>query len=84
MAMSSSKPGVKYAPFDVRLPVNDEKDEDIQTVVQPDILVICDKSKLDRRVYRGAPALVSSFLTLSVLIPPIVLEAISLSRPIHY
>jgi len=53
------------APFDVILPENDEKDEDIQTVVQPDILVICDKSKLDKRGYRGAPALVVEILSQS-------------------
>lgn len=51
------------APFDVKLPVADEKDEDIQTVVQPDVVVICDKSKLDQRAYRGAPALVVEILS---------------------
>ena len=51
------------APFDVRLPAADEKDEDIQTVVQPDIVVICDKSKLDQRGYRGAPALIVEILS---------------------
>nr|WP_054693980.1 Uma2 family endonuclease [Syntrophomonas palmitatica] len=51
------------APFDVRLPRGDEKDEDIQTVVQPDIVVICDNSKLDRRGYRGAPAMVVEILS---------------------
>jgi hypothetical protein len=35
------------APFDVRLPVKSKRNEDIFTVVQPDISVICDKSKLD-------------------------------------
>ena len=43
------------APFDVRLPRANEADEDIDTVVQPDISVICDKSKLDERGCRGAP-----------------------------
>ena len=28
------------APFDVRLPQSDEKDEEISTVVQPDIVVV--------------------------------------------
>ena len=41
--------------FDVRLPRANEADEDIDTVVQPDISVICDKSKLDERGCRGAP-----------------------------
>jgi Uma2 family endonuclease len=43
------------APFDVRLPKQDEADELIDTVVQPDVLVVCDSNKLDRRGIRGAP-----------------------------
>ena len=45
------------APFDVRLPSRNEADEDIVSVVQPDILVICDPSKLNERGCRGAPGL---------------------------
>ncbi|MEI7994275.1 MAG: Uma2 family endonuclease [Methylococcaceae bacterium] len=43
------------APVDVRLPKQDEVDEHIDTVVQPDVLVVCDSSKLDRRGVLGAP-----------------------------
>lgn len=43
------------APFDVRLPRANEADDEIDTVVQPDISVICDKSKLDEQGCRGAP-----------------------------
>jgi Uma2 family endonuclease len=43
------------APFDVRLPRADEADEKVDTVVQPDISVVCDKAKLDERGCRGAP-----------------------------
>ena len=43
------------APIDVRLPKLDEADERIDTVVQPDVLVVCDSNKLDRRGIRGAP-----------------------------
>lgn len=43
------------APFDVRLPKGDEADEHIDTVVQPDLLVICDRARIDRRGLRGAP-----------------------------
>lgn len=43
------------APVDVRLPKHDEADDNIDTVVQPDVLVVCDSSKLDRRGVRGAP-----------------------------
>ncbi|OQA71639.1 MAG: hypothetical protein BWY32_03858 [bacterium ADurb.Bin243] len=51
------------APFDVRLPEGDEADDDVPTVVQPDILVVCDKSKLDRRGMRGAPDLIVEILS---------------------
>ena len=43
------------APVDVRLPRADEADEAIDTVVQPDVLVVCDPAKIDRRGVRGAP-----------------------------
>lgn len=43
------------APIDVRLPRQDETDDQINTVVQPDVLVVCDNNKLDRRGVRGAP-----------------------------
>lgn len=43
------------APVDVRLPRKDETDAAIDTVVQPDVLVVCDPSKIDRRGVRGAP-----------------------------
>lgn len=49
-------PGRVYvAPFDVRLPGGSEADEAIDTVVQPDLSVICDAAKLDDRGCRGAP-----------------------------
>ncbi|MDR0687126.1 MAG: Uma2 family endonuclease [Prevotellaceae bacterium] len=44
------------APFDVRLPQNGEKENNrISTVVQPDICIVCDLSKLDERGCLGAP-----------------------------
>jgi Uma2 family endonuclease len=48
---------VYSAPFDVRLPGPSKKkeDRDIITVVQPDICVICDLSKIDERGCLGAP-----------------------------
>ena len=46
---------VYEAPFDVRLPTTTSKNEDIYTVVQPDICVICDKNKLDDAGCIGAP-----------------------------
>ena len=47
------------APFDVRLHINDIKD----TVLQPDILVICDLDILDRKGAKGSPDLVIEILS---------------------
>ena len=54
-ALEGSACEVNVAPFDVRLPEGDEANEDIVTVVQPDISVVCDPSKLDDKGCRGAP-----------------------------
>lgn len=54
-ALDGSPCEVNLAPFDVRLPEDDESDENIKTVVQPDISVVCDPIKLDDRGCRGAP-----------------------------
>jgi len=56
-----------YAPFDVRLPRNPDEtaDNQIYTVVQPDICVVCDNSKLDERGCLGAPDMVVEILSLS-------------------
>ena len=51
------------APFDVRLPRDDEADSAIDTVVQPDLVVVCDRSKLDERGCRGAPDWVIEILS---------------------
>jgi Uma2 family endonuclease len=53
-----------HAPFDVRLSLTGETDDDkIYTVVQPDICVICDPSKLDDRGCIGAPDLIVEVLS---------------------
>ena len=60
----ADKPCEVYdAPFDVRLPEADEKDDDIETVVQPDIVVVCDEDKLDDKGCRGAPDLIIEILS---------------------
>lgn len=44
------------APFDVRFAdLSSASDNYVDTVVQPDILVVCDKRKLDERGCNGAP-----------------------------
>lgn len=43
------------APFDVRLPSGDEDDDAVDTVVQPDLIVVCDPARLDDAGGRGAP-----------------------------
>ena len=43
------------APLDVRLPKQSEADEQIDTVIQPDVFVVCDQNKLDKRGVHGAP-----------------------------
>ena len=55
---------VYAAPFDVRFPDSDNaEDEAIDTVVQPDISVICDPEKLDNRGCVGAPDLIIEILS---------------------
>ena len=46
---------VYAAPLDVRLPKSTEEDGQIDTVVQPDVFVVCDLQKIDARGVRGAP-----------------------------
>jgi Uma2 family endonuclease len=50
------------APFDVRLPVSKTEDK-TDTVVQPDLCVVCDADKLDKQGCNGAPDLVIEILS---------------------
>jgi len=60
---------VYYAPFDVRLPDGKEDfDKEIDTVVQPDLLVVCDKSKLDDAGCKGAPDWIIEILSPSTAV----------------
>lgn len=52
-----------FAPFDVLLPAGDEEDGEVDTVVQPDLVVYCDKSKLTDAGARGAPDVVFEILS---------------------
>ena len=63
-AFLKGKPCKVYeAPFDVLLPAGEEPDDEVDTVVQPDIAVFCDRSKLTERGARGAPDLVVEILS---------------------
>lgn len=54
---------VFIAPFDVRLPESDETGDDASNVVQPDIVVVCDRKKLDGAGCIGAPDMVVEILS---------------------
>lgn len=55
---------VYYAPFDVRLPIKNAKN-DTYTVVQPDICIICDQGKIDENGCNGSPDLIVEILSQS-------------------
>lgn len=50
-------------PTDVRLAQLGQSEEMTDTVLQPDVLVVCDPSKLDERGVRGAPDWVAEVLS---------------------
>ena len=52
---------VYIGPFDVRLPIKSKKKD--TTVVQPDICIVCDASKLDEQGCNGAPDLIVEILS---------------------
>ncbi|MDY3316954.1 Uma2 family endonuclease [Riemerella anatipestifer] len=51
------------APFDVRFIKNNTENQTIYTVVQPDLCIICDESKLDEKGGIGAPDLIVEILS---------------------
>ena len=51
------------APLDVRLPKSTEEDNQIDTVVQPDVFIVCDLRKIDARGMRGAPDWIAEVLS---------------------
>jgi Uma2 family endonuclease len=65
-AYLKDKPCSVYAaPFDVVLPLSNEKKENATTVVQPDICIICDQSKINEAGCLGAPDLIIEILSKS-------------------
>jgi Uma2 family endonuclease len=60
----AGKPVRAYiAPLDVRLPKDGGADDQIDTVVQPDVFIVCDLLKLDERGMSGAPDWVAEVLS---------------------
>ena len=60
----AGKPVRAYiAPLDVRLPKNGGDDDQIDTVVQPDLFIVSDPEKLDYRGICGAPDWVAEVLS---------------------
>ena len=51
------------APLDVLLAKNTKRDDEIFTVVQPDIMVVCDPKKIEERGIVGAPDLVVEIIS---------------------
>ena len=54
---------VYISPFDVRFPKEGHNDKAVFTVLQPDICVICDRSKIDAPGCIGAPDIVVEVLS---------------------
>jgi Uma2 family endonuclease len=55
LALKGKKCRVFIAPVDVRLPEQSDADASIDTVVQPDVFVVCDPNKLNQRGILGSP-----------------------------
>ncbi len=53
---------VYHAPFCVRLDV-EKNDNDIKNVVEPDMTIVCDNSKLDERGCKGSPDMIIEILS---------------------
>jgi Uma2 family endonuclease len=62
-ALDGKRGYVCFAPLDVRLPKDAEPDDQIDTVVQPDVFIVSDPNKVDRRGVRGAPDWVAEILS---------------------
>ena len=62
--LEGKKCEVYHAPFGVRLFEQDgDSPEDVDTMVEPDISVVCDKNKLDKYGCKGAPDMVVEILS---------------------
>lgn len=66
------------APFNVRLPVENEANEFIETTIEPDLSIICDPDKLDDKGCRGAPDWI-----IEVLSPTTALRDMNIKRDLY-
>jgi Uma2 family endonuclease len=69
---------VLTAPFDIRLVDTTTRDEDILTVVQPDVIVFCDENTLDDRGGIGSPS-----IAIEILLPGKNFKEISLKYDLY-
>ena len=51
------------APFCVRLPHDEKNENEVNNIVEPDISIVCDKSKIDSKGCNGAPDLVIEIIS---------------------
>ena len=63
MFLKDKKCKILSAPFDVRFPEGVKDNNKIINVVQPDISVICDTSKIDKKGCQGAPDFIIEILS---------------------
>jgi Uma2 family endonuclease len=60
----SGKPCKIYlAPFSVILSQNEKNEKEIKNVVEPDITIICDKSKIDDKGCKGTPDMIIEIIS---------------------
>ncbi|WP_240468548.1 Uma2 family endonuclease [Gracilibacillus sp. YIM 98692] len=52
-----------FAPFDVRLLVDNKQDNQIDNVVQPDLTIVYDQNKLDDKGCNGTPDMIIEILS---------------------
>ena len=62
-ALKKSRHHVFVAPFDVRLPKASKEDDQIDTVVQPDLMIVSDRRKIEERGVLGAPDWLAEILS---------------------
>jgi Uma2 family endonuclease len=61
--LKGKKCEIYHAPFDVRLAKAEASEGDIKTVVQPDLVIVCDPSKLDEKGCLGTPNIIIEIIS---------------------